>query len=83
MTVLHLVTGGTSGIGLELVRMLLADPANRVIVGARRPAEAAALRALADGGRLDILPLDLASLASTAAFTDALRVCDFLVVRAM
>lgn len=73
MTVLHLVTGGTSGIGLELVRMLLADPANRVIVGARRPAEAAALRALADGGRLDILPLDLASLASTAAFTDALR----------
>lgn len=71
MTVIHLVTGGTSGIGLELVRMLLADPANRVIVGARRPTTAGALRAVADGERLDILPLDLASLASTIAFADA------------
>jgi protochlorophyllide reductase len=71
MTVLHLVTGGTSGIGLELVRMLLADPANRVIVGARRPGEASGLRALADEGRLEILPLDLASLASTVAFANA------------
>ena len=70
MTVLHLVTGGTSGIGLELVRLLLADPATRVIVGARRPAAAGALRAVADGERLDILPLDLASLASTIAFAD-------------
>jgi len=70
MTVLHLVTGGTSGIGLELVRLLLADPAARVIVGARRPAAAGALRAVADGERLDILPLDLASLASTIAFAD-------------
>ncbi|MFN4014040.1 MAG: SDR family NAD(P)-dependent oxidoreductase [Reyranella sp.] len=70
MTVLHLVTGGTSGIGLELVRLLLADPANRVIVGARRPA-AGALRAVADEDRLEILPLDLASLASTVAFADA------------
>ncbi len=71
MTAIHLVTGGTSGIGLELVRLLLADPANQVIVGARRPAEASSLRAIADGGRLDILPLDLASLASTVAFADA------------
>ncbi|WP_425069775.1 SDR family NAD(P)-dependent oxidoreductase [Reyranella sp.] len=71
MTVLHLVTGGTSGIGLELVRLLLADPANRVIVGARRPAEAGALRAVADAERLVILPLDLAALASTVAFADA------------
>jgi NAD(P)-dependent dehydrogenase (short-subunit alcohol dehydrogenase family) len=71
MSVVHLVTGGTSGIGLELVRMLLADPANRVIVGARRPAEAGALRAIAAGERLDILPLDLASLASTVEFADA------------
>jgi len=71
MTILHLVTGATSGIGLELVRMLLADPANRVIVGARRPAEAPALRGLADEGRLEILSLDLASLASTAAFAEA------------
>lgn len=71
MIAIHLVTGATSGLGLELVRLLLADPANRVVVGARRPAEATALRGLADEGRLEILPLDLASLASTAAFADA------------
>lgn len=70
MTVLHLVTGATSGIGLELVRVLLADPANQVIVGARRPADASALRAVVDARHLDILPLDLGSLASTAAFAD-------------
>ncbi|WP_439610237.1 SDR family NAD(P)-dependent oxidoreductase [Reyranella sp.] len=71
MTVLHLVTGATSGIGLELVRLLLADPASQVVVGARRPGHAAALRAVADESRLDILPLDLCSLASTVAFADA------------
>jgi len=47
MTALHLVTGATSGIGLELVRFLLADPATHVIAGARRPAEASALRGVA------------------------------------
>ena len=71
MTVIHLVTGATSGIGLELVRLLLAEPASHVIVGARRPAEASALRGVADAGRLHILPLDLSSLASTVAFADA------------
>jgi protochlorophyllide reductase len=71
MTAIHLVTGATSGIGLELVRLLLAEPASHVIVGARRPAEAIALRGLAGGERLEILPLDLASLASTVAFADA------------
>lgn len=71
MSAIHLVTGATSGIGLELVRLLLAEPAARVIVGARRPGDATALRGVADESRLDILPLDLASLASTAAFADA------------
>lgn len=71
MTAIHLVTGGTSGIGLELVRFLLDDPESQVVVGARRPAEATALRGLARGERLEILPLDLASLASTVAFADA------------
>ena len=71
MTAIHLVTGGTSGIGLELVRFLLAESSTRVIVGARRPAEASALRSIADEDRLHILPLDLSSLASTAAFADA------------
>jgi NAD(P)-dependent dehydrogenase (short-subunit alcohol dehydrogenase family) len=66
-----LLTGATSGIGLELSRQLLADPGRRLIVGARRPAATAALRALAGPERVKILPLDLASLASTKAFADA------------
>ncbi len=71
MTAIHLVTGATSGLGLELVRLLLAEPATRVVAGARRPAEAQALRNAAGEDRLQILPLDLSSLASTAAFADA------------
>lgn len=67
----HLVTGATSGIGLELAGRLLADPACRLVVGARRPEAATALRALAGPERLAILPLDLASLASTAAFAQS------------
>jgi NAD(P)-dependent dehydrogenase (short-subunit alcohol dehydrogenase family) len=66
----HLVTGATSGIGLELASRLLADPACRLVVGARHPEAAGALRALAGPERLVILPLDLASLASTVAFAE-------------
>lgn len=71
MTAIHLVTGATSGLGLELVRLLLAEPATCVVSGARRPADAQALRNVAGEDRLHILPLDLSSLASTAAFADA------------
>lgn len=67
----HLLTGATSGMGLELARQLLAEPATSLIVGARRPATAHGLRALAAEDRLAILPLDLCSLASTAAFADS------------
>lgn len=67
----HLLTGATSGMGLELARQLLVQPTTNLIVGARQPAAARALRALAPEGRLTILPLDLCSLASTASFADA------------
>ncbi|WP_421997231.1 SDR family NAD(P)-dependent oxidoreductase [Reyranella sp.] len=66
----HLLTGATSGLGLEAARHLLADPACRLIAGARRPDRAYALRGLAPADRLAILPLDLLSLESTMAFAD-------------
>lgn len=68
---IHLLTGATSGIGLELARQLLAQPTTSLIVGARRPTTARALRALAREDRLTILPLDLCSLASTVSFAEA------------
>jgi protochlorophyllide reductase len=71
VSTIHLLTGATSGMGLELARQLLADPSVGLIVGARRPDAAPDLRTLARDDRLAILPLDLCSLASTASFADA------------
>jgi NAD(P)-dependent dehydrogenase (short-subunit alcohol dehydrogenase family) len=57
-----LITGGNRGIGLELVRQLLAR-GDRVIASCRHPGKATALNALAAEypGRLHMLPLDVAS----------------------
>lgn len=71
MSSVHLVTGATSGLGLELVRLLLADPERRLIVGARHPEAAIALRRLDGSDRIRILPLDLTSLTSVADFAAA------------
>ena len=65
---LAVVTGGYSGVGLELVRALAGAGAD-VVVPARRPAEAA--RTLAGIDRVEIGELDLADLESVAAFADA------------
>ncbi len=64
------VTGGTSGMGLELVRHLSRDPANVVIVGARSPATAHALRAAVPELQLHVLPLDLERLSSVRSFAE-------------
>ncbi len=56
-----LVTGGYSGLGLETARSLAAAGA-RVVVPARRPAEARA--ALADVDGCEVIPMDLADLGS-------------------
>jgi NAD(P)-dependent dehydrogenase (short-subunit alcohol dehydrogenase family) len=65
------VTGGNSGIGLVTVQQLARQGA-RVILAARRPAEGERARAtaMADAprGMIEVLPLDLASLASVRTF---------------
>lgn len=67
----HVLTGATSGLGLEAARRLLAEPDSHLIVGARSPEAMAALRLAADPDRLVVLPLDLASLDSTVRFAGA------------
>lgn len=66
-----IVTGGYSGIGLETVRVL-ADKGATVVVPVRTPAKAE--KNLADiGGQVRTASLDLADLASVAAFTSSMN----------
>lgn len=60
------MTGGTSGFGAHTLQHFAALPAARVIVGARGTGRSAP-------PGVEILPLDLASLASVRAFADILR----------
>ncbi len=63
-----LVTGGYSGIGIEVVRALHGAGA-RVLVPARRPEQAA--EALADLDRVEVGTLDLADQASVTAYAES------------
>ncbi len=69
------ITGANSGIGLEAAR-LLARRGARVVLACRTPSKAdeavRRIRAERDDARLDVMALDLASLASVRAFADAL-----------
>lgn len=65
---IYILTGATSGLGLEVAKTLVKQSGTRIVAGARKPHEARALRAVADEGRIAILPLDLADLASVKAF---------------
>ena len=60
-----LVTGATSGIGLEAARMLARMGAH-IVLGVRDPARGAevARRIASEGGAAEVLPVDLASFAS-------------------
>jgi retinol dehydrogenase 12 len=62
---LVLVTGATSGIGLETARQLAARGAS-LVLGVRDPARGAAVarRIVDEGGQAEVLPIDLASFAS-------------------
>ncbi|EJD39193.1 NAD(P)-binding protein [Auricularia subglabra TFB-10046 SS5] len=52
------ITGTSRGIGLETVRQLSANKANRIIASCRTPASASALQKIAG---IDIVPLDINS----------------------
>ena len=69
MTNTILITGGHTGLGLECSRQLLADYPNLQLIWGSRSAgpAAAAARQLSPQGRVRVLPLDLASLASVRA----------------
>ena len=69
----YLVTGASRGIGLEFSKQLVAR-GEQVLATARRPAEAAALRALAgqNPGRLTMRALDVTDPESVAALKEAL-----------
>lgn len=65
-----LIAGASRGIGLEFVRQYAAD-GWEVVAGCRRPDEALALRALADGGRVEVHAVDTAADAGVAGFRAA------------
>ena len=70
---LIVMTGATSGIGLEAAKSLAERQNVDLIVGARAPDRAHALRAAVPPERLTVLSLDTSSLASVHAFANAVH----------
>jgi protochlorophyllide reductase len=68
VTAIFVLTGATSGLGLEAARLLAKRPDALLLAGARQPDRAAALRAL--GACVRVGRLDLEEGASVAAFAD-------------
>lgn len=68
-----LFTGATSGMGLAAARHLACQTDAMLIVGARSPERATALRAAVPAGQLQVLALDTSSLDSVAAFCAAVE----------
>ncbi|KAI0667319.1 NAD-P-binding protein [Trametes maxima] len=70
-----LVTGTSRGIGLEIVKQLLASPDNLVVATARNPEKTTALNALKEvaKGTLHVLRLDLSDFDSVRATATALK----------
>jgi NAD(P)-dependent dehydrogenase (short-subunit alcohol dehydrogenase family) len=70
-----IVTGGNTGLGFHCASFLSLDRDSLVVIGCRDPksGEEAARKLRRTGGRVEVLPLDLASQASIHAFVDAFR----------
>lgn len=68
---IHVLTGGTSGMGLHVAEVLARRQETHVVVGARKPDQARELRRAIPLDRLTVLPLDLDSLVSVRSFADA------------
>lgn len=69
----HILTGGTSGMGLHVAKALARREGAHVVVGARQPDRADRLRRAVPPDRLTVLPLDLDSLASVREFAHSVR----------
>lgn len=65
---IFVMTGATSGMGLQLARNLAQNSGVHLIIGARTPASAHVLQRLVPANRLTLLELDLANLASVTRF---------------
>ncbi|KAI0266193.1 C-factor [Gloeopeniophorella convolvens] len=75
MATTWLVTGSNRGIGLEIVKQLLASAENIVIATCRRPDAATALKALENGaaGKLHVAPLDVSDSTSIKTSAESLK----------
>jgi NAD(P)-dependent dehydrogenase (short-subunit alcohol dehydrogenase family) len=70
-----LITGATSGLGLDVVRQLARFPHVRMIAGVRDLQQADRLRAVVPAGRSILFSLDLSSLDSVRRFcTEAIAI---------
>ena len=69
----HVLTGGTSGMGLHAAKELAKLPNAHVIVGARKPDQANALRSSVPADRLTVFPLDLDATTSVRVFAESVR----------
>jgi NAD(P)-dependent dehydrogenase (short-subunit alcohol dehydrogenase family) len=73
MSSVHVMTGATSGLGLEAARRLARKSNDLIIAGARRPEIAVALKQAVPEGRLVVLPLDTSLQSSVRNFVQAVN----------
>lgn len=70
---IYVLTGATSGMGLELVKKLRDNPKIHIIAGARSKSAAARIKQVFDPERLEIFTLDLMSQSSVHQFAQNVR----------